>query len=656
MLPPEQSEKHKSRIIDQRKDEPLPLPTVPDILKDENGTESPEGLLSRNALSNDLQLVVPAWEFSTDPDFIADIITVGWRPFGLPFQAVATFPFYVPIVPGDKIVSVPRDRLQHGIYDLSYSLDIGGNTQESEIKRVTVDRSPPNDGQQPAAMEMLDVVGDITDDYLIEHGQVRFQIHLYIEPKARDHAIYFWTDSDRPSETETEIREQEFSQEDIDNNQLIITMYERDIRDRGDGPRYIYYRLRDWAGNKGPRSELLPVIVNLLPGPGSLKPPRIPLSSRGLIDRQHAREGAVNQRAVTIEIDAYDNPANDQEIMIDWDGTPLPPLPVDVSKFPLEAHVPWSALRAKGVGPLTASVTYRVRRPGSSTPRSLETRVPVNLTVAGQDHINAPALLNTTLVKLEIFGANSNTLNTLTSDDFDKPASAFLTLFDNPLPGQTIELYWGAVMTPVAQYIVQTGDVAGQRVRLSIPWSVIDQDRENPTLAVYYTTSNNVNLQQASATLVDVKIVVIENLKEPSFPHATKFGVLDCCACPRLWSGVWVKIEGNAAFDEKDVVTLHWQGSEGLNGTSPIPGVVDEFSTTLSAEQAREGFVVHVADYEKLIAPMINNGSALCHYTLRKFKGGIGQSKRDFVVINRTMPSGAVCSPTHETCAQPCDK
>ncbi|MNQ24307.1 hypothetical protein D3C85_374980 [compost metagenome] len=634
----------------------LPLPIVPVILKDEDGNESADGLVPRSVLNSHLQVTVPAWSFSTDPAFGADIVAVGWRPVGQDFFEVSRVLFPIPIEPGDKIVSVPRDKLVHGIYDLSYKLIIGGNSAESGKKKITVDRVEPDDGQEPLALQMLDVVGSITDDYLTEHGQVRFKVPTYVDVQARDRAIYYWSDNPNPPDSEPEIREQAFSQQDIDNDQLIITMYEADIRDRGPGPRYIFYRLRDWAGNRGPRSTFLPLFVDLLPAPGNLKPPRVPLSARGLIDRQHAREGAVDQGVVTVEIDAYDNPAVGDEVLIDWDENPLAPLAVDPGRFPLVAPVPWSVLRANGLGPMTARITYKVRRGSGDTPSSLETRVPMDLTVAGQDHANAPALLNATLALLEVYGAKSQTLNTLLSEDFGEDAEAFLTLFDDPQPGQTIELYWGSISTPVAQYIVQSGDVAGKRVPITIPWSAIDQDRDNPALPVYYTTSNGINLQQARITSVRVLIVVIEDLKEPSFPHAGKYGVLNCCACPRLWKGVWVKVEGNPAFDENDVVTLHWQGCEGTNGTSPIPGVVDTFATKLNLDQARNGFEVHVADYENLIAPMVNNGSALCYYDLKKLNGAVGVSKKDFVIINRTMPSGEVCSPTNETCQEPCDK
>lgn len=623
MLPPEKSNDPQQGLLGQNQQSAdLPAPIVPAILKDEDGNESPEGLLPRNVLNSPLQLTVPAWEFSTEPDLIRNIVIVGWRPATEPFKEVARFLYEIPIDPGDKIVTVPRDKLDQGIYDLSYKLWIGGNDRESLITRITIDRLPPDDGQEPVELEMLDVVGSITDDYLSTHGEVRFKVRAYLDMRARDRAIYYWTDNPHPTGSETEIREQAFSQLDIDIDQLIITMYESEIRDRGPGQRYIYYRLRDWAGNRGPRSTLLPVFVDLLPAPGKLKPPRVPLSNRGLVDRLHAREGSVDQGAVTVEVDAYDNPDVTHKVLIDWNGIALAELDVDPAKFPLEAKVPWSTLSAFGLGPLNARVVYRVRRGGVTTPPSLETSVPVDLTIAGQDHAFAPELLNTTLVRLEVYGAKSKILNTLTTEDFGEPADAFLSLYDTPLPGQLIDVYWGSISSPATSYSVQPGDVAGKRVHLSIPWNVIDQDRENPALPVYYTTSNGINLQQALITPVKVSIVVIENLKEPSFPHASKNGVLDCCACPRLWKGVWVYIEGNAEFDEDDEVILHWQGCEGENGTSPIIDAYDKFTVILTLDQARNGFEVHVDDYERLIAPMANNGSALCHYDLKK-SGGV---------------------------------
>ncbi|MBT9266329.1 hypothetical protein KKQ10_15730 [Pseudomonas sp. MG-9] len=635
---------------EHRDEDLIEVPRVPAILKDEDGKEAPDGLLPRTALAEDLTVIIPDWSAPFE-DPIPFIIRVSWVDLGGAFSEVYRESFDDT---GEKTLIVPREKLKldHGTYSLSYEVSYGGNPLHSHPKLVTVDRSPPNDNQDPDRLIMLDVTGDITDDYLSQYGEVRFQVPLYVDVKTKDRSIYFWTKNPDPPDSEIEIREQEFSQQDIDQKRLIITMYEADIRHSGAGQRYIYYRLRDWAGNRGPRSTLLPVFVNLSPAPGTLKPPKVPLSARGLIDRQHAREGAVSQRAVTVEIETYENPDPSDKVLIQWNGHDLAPLDVDPGKQTQVATVPWSTLTADGLGPQDVWVSYRIQRGGTPTLPSAETWVLVNLTVAGQDHANAPALLNSTLTRLEVYGARSKQRNKLLTVDFGEPAEAHLPLYDTPVPGEKLFLYWGAIGTPVAEYEVELGDVAGKPIKFVIPWEAIDQDKVNPSLLTWYTTSNGVNLQQADVTAVDVAIIVIENLPEPTFPHADWNGALHCCAKPRLWEGVWVHINGNAAFDEDDIVELSWQGCLGRNGTDPIDGASDTFETKLTAEQAREGFDVHVSDYERLIAPMVNNGSALCSYHLKKVNGGIGNSKSEFVIINRTMPSSAVCGPDNDLCEE----
>ena len=66
----------------------------------------------------------------------------------------------------------------------------------------------------------------------------------------------------------------------------------------------------------------------------------------------------------------------------------------------------------------------------------------------------------------------------------------------------------------------------------------------------------------------------------------------------------------------------------------------------------RDGFDVVVTDYEKLIAPMVDNASALVYYELFKQNGAEGESPFNFVVINRTMSSGEICSPANDLCEE----
>jgi hypothetical protein len=231
-------------------------------------------------------------------------------------------------------------------------------------------------------------------------------------------------------------------------------------------------------------------------------------------------------------------------------------------------------------------------------------------------------------------------------------ATGRIKLFDDPNPGEEIWLYWGQISQPVGTYIVQPDDVAGQIISIPVPWSAIEQDKNNPALPVYYTTTNGVNEQQSLITEVNVMVETIQGLPAPTFPSAPKWGYLDCCSHPRLWQGVLVAIEGNTHFSEGDTVLVIWQGSEGLNGTLPIRGARGTFPKVLSLSDAANGFEVLVEPYESLIAPMVNNGSAKVFYRLIKSDGKIGVSDDDFVKINRTWPSGDICGPLNDFCEE----
>lgn len=629
----------------------LASPEVPAIIEDEFGVENPDGLIPRSAVDDALEFIVEAW---TPTDTVStNFVQVGWRPEGMPFQEVNTYEYWQPIDTLPKIMHVPFTQLEHGIYHLSYKVIVRGNAVESLKKKVTVDRRAPDDGQAPSALVFPPEVvldGAITDDYLSQYGEVEMTVPRYTDMRGQDKIIYFWTDKSPPPTDEVAVGDKEFSQDEIDAGTLTFSFPEAVIRTAGQGRRYAYYRLQDLAGNVSDMAIVAGIEVLLTPAPGNLRPPRIPLSARGLIDREHAREGATNEGGVTVEIDQYDNPDRSQKILISWDGTLLSELDVDPAGFPLRAYVPWSTLTANGLGPSDVQVDYVVRRGSISTPPSPAATAPVNFTIAGQDHANAPARLNVTLNKLEIRGRNSNTPNKLTAMDHGLDAIATLTLYDNPQPLETLEIFWGDIDQPVAKYEVAVGDTSGKAISLDIPWDAIELDLNNRALPVYYTTSNGVNEQDARVTEVDVAIVLIEGLEAPTFPHATLFGYLNCCAVPRLWEGITVRIEGSVHFAAKDRIVMTWQGCDSLNGTHPIPGVTDTFSKTLNASEAANGFDIVVLPYETLIEPMIDNASGTAEYELFKVDGGYGRSAQDFVKIIRKMPSGEICSPTNDLC------
>ncbi len=632
-------------------DDEFPLPVVPAILKDDQGQEEAGGLLPRTALERDLQVVIPAWPFT--PNF-PNVVLLSWRRAGTPFTEVSRFTFDHPIAPGDKTVEVSPGLLVEGVYELSYKISVANNPSPESLKKVvTVDLSPPGAGQKPQPVIFpMELAGVISDEYLASEGAVECSVPSYFGAKAKDVAIWFWSDTNPPPDGESQQGEVMFTQHEIDNGLLFISVPERVIRASGQGPRYVYYHLRDLAGNISPRSELSPITVDLTPPPENLKPARVPLSTRGLIDRQHAREGATHQGGVTVEIDQYDNAAAEHRVIIDWDGTELAEVTVDPSGFPLQAFVPWTVLTARGLGPLSAQVDYQVRRGTLVTPSPGPVSVPVDFTLAGPDHANAPALLNITLEKPEVRGQNSNTPNTLTGADFGLDATATIALYQNPHPGERLSLFWGRSAAPVAEYIVKAGDLAGQSIALVIPWPAIEQELVNPALALFYLTDNGVNQQVSRTTDVNVNIEVIEDLPEPSFPHADLYGYLNCCAVPRLWEGVTVRVPGDARYAPGDRIELTWQGCRNLNGTDPITGVTATFSRTLTAAEASNGYDQVVLPFETLIAPMEHNGSATAQYTLHKTSGTVGRSYVDVVKITRVMPDGKLCGPGNDLCAE----
>lgn len=624
--------------------EEFAVPVVPAILKDDNGNEVAGGLLPRTALGTDLEVIIPQWVFD---DRRPNTVVVSWRPAGAPFVQVDHFTFEPPIPPGDKTVEILASRLEEGVYELSYKISLSGNESPESLKKtVTVDLTPPDSGLQPLAVVFpAELEGVISEEYLARQTKVECVVPQYFGPRANDIAIWYWTDSNPPPDLEQNRGEVLFSQDDIDNHRLIISIAASVIRQAGQGIRYLYYILRDLAGNAGPRSVLSSITVDLTPAPENLQPARVPLSPRGLIDRQHAREGATNEGGVTVEIDRYDNAEVGHFILINWDGTELAEFPVVPSQFPLRAYVPWSTLRARGLGPLTAQVDYQVRRGVLLTPSPMPVSVPVDLTIAGQDHANAPALLNVTLDTLEVRGQQSDTPNALTGADFGLDARATAALFQEPHPGERLELFWGGSATPIAEYTVKAGDVAGQPVMFIIPWAVIEPELINPALPIHYVTDNGVNQQLSPVTRVNVNIEVIGDLTEPAFPHADRYGYLNCGSEPKLWEGVTVRVPGDPRFAAGDRIELEWQGCENLNGTGPITGASGTFSRTLSAAEASNGFDQVVLPFDKLIAPMVSNGSATARYTLYKANGTVGLSYMDFVKITRTLPSGQVCGP-----------
>ena len=621
-------------------------PRVPAIMD----PGDPTGLIHRNSTLVPLEVEFDSWERSTGPNR-TDWVVLGFTHQGGAFREVArrSYPSITEVVFPQRM-HVPVEFLStEGAYSASITVRLGSweaAPKESLRTRVSIDLKSPNFGEKPLAPVFPDELGGIvTEQYLVDHGGVWLKIPWHADAQVGDVVIFYFTDDPNNPATPVPVGTYTLNQGDVNNKQLSFFLDAAVIRSQGQGLHFAQYRLRDRAGNTNTEtSDAASIQVNLTPLPGSLPPPWVPLSTRGLIDRQHARD------LVFVVIDPYLPAEPEDWIAVSWDGSPLHEVHVETGGgLPLEIPVPWLALSAQGLGPANAMVNYRVRRNGVYTPPSPTIAVPYDFTIAGQDHVDAPALLNKKLALIEVRGLASNIPNMLTGADFGLPAKATLRLYDNPIPGETIELYWGAIPTPVYTYTVKFGDGGGDIIEeFVIAWEFIELDKNNAHLPVRYLTNNGVNQQLSLTTPVNVSIIVIENLKEPVFRDKSFFHKIECDTVPRPWQGIRVQIKPDIRFAENDLITLVWQGCRNSNGSDPIDGTDAEIPHKLSAHEAQYGFDFIVSDWEKLIKPMQDNGSAVIYYRLLKTTGAVGSSTYVHVIINHTWPSGCVCSPTNE--------
>ncbi|WP_122663889.1 hypothetical protein [Pseudomonas viridiflava] len=622
----------------------LPLPLVPAVID----INDPEGLLPTGTQNEDLEAFVEErWKvYAPDPS-ISDRLEWFWA-LSINRQnptLVGSVELIGPVE--DSIfpypIPVPKNLLQSdGKHELWYVVtsSLISFPTPSNHKFVTIDTTAPSyDKQLESLLYPADLTGTvITADYLATHSdtvELSLPLPLYTGVSEGDSIFLYWSDVNPPLglpvSTKTVLGPEIIAQDiRLDLKGDIIRSFNKN------GIFHAFYKVRDRAGNETLTFSLpATATVSLDPLPVVLPAPTIPLHDNdGLLHRADARS------AIKIEITYFDNALPTDEVVFNWDGITLTPR---FAVFPVSVDVPWAVLTANGMGPRSFTVNYEVFRGGWSLPSNQKT-INVDFSIAGQDHPAAPALLNTLLSLCEIRG-QSNLPNELIPTDRNAPVIPSVELFQNPVAGQRLELYWGAWPTAAAFYTVQPGDVAGQPIQFSeVPWNIIDSEPNNAALPVYYTTSNAVNLQQSSTTYVKVRVVTIDDLLEPDFPDADLWGYINCGGAP--WDGIKHKITFiNNRFEARDVITLFWEGYRNFNATDPISGTYGEFEYELNTTDITNGFtLITVLPYSPYIEP-ITEGSGGAFYTLAKRDGQFGTSPLGIVKITRLLPDGTLCEP-----------
>ena len=260
-----------SNELPEQQARPLPPASAPDALEDIPGADP--NLLPVSVLSAPLRIEVPMWLSSRPSPERPETLRLYWN------GVEAGWKRWTARVPADDLyIEVPVAFLNHGSAIVNYTVELyNGSIADSERLMLTLDRQPPVLGANRGQLVFPELVGrEVNADYLEDHGDVlHAQVPDYDVPAPGDTIVYYW--NIEPF-SPLLAGERTLSQEDL-GKPLIIEIPGSLIRERGDGPRYVFYAIRDRAGNFS--SDALPQTLTIAaqPAPRALPLPEIPAAT-----------------------------------------------------------------------------------------------------------------------------------------------------------------------------------------------------------------------------------------------------------------------------------------------------------------------------------------------------------------------------------------
>ncbi|QHG63931.1 hypothetical protein [Pseudomonas putida] len=354
-------------------DEQLLKPVeVPALLDDIPGGDT--NLLPTSATEHDLTVEVPMWPFSDPGPGEAELLKVFWDDTFLVYEKA----WEAPVPAKDLQFSVPKAKLSNGAHALSYKVTgSNGDTSPSEVFQLLIDLVPPILG---GAQGMLTLVEDseelerdgLTERYLRNHDQrLRTQVPDYMTPKAGDTIIYYW---DAEPFAETYAGEHEITYADI-GGPFYIDFTSELILQRGDGDRYLYYAIKDRAGNLSPFAKPLKLVVSAATRTFEL--PGIDQATGTDAQLRLAINDLIPPLLVQVPASAVVYP--DETLRVEWGKPGDPGYFVATSAYPgreREFEIPVENILAQG------ATTLEVRYVASGDKRHDYPSPPVELTVS----------------------------------------------------------------------------------------------------------------------------------------------------------------------------------------------------------------------------------------------------------------------------------
>lgn len=289
---------------------------VPALLEDIDGGE--KNLLPVTATQQPLCVVVPMWPFSGPRPDEPERLKLFWDD-----DEVVCKQWRTEVRPEDLLLSVPVERLIAGPHVLRYevtstNLDI----TPSEKLTVLIDLSPPalggNQGMLTVVEDPEEIVRNgLTERYLRNHDQrLRTQVPGYTTPVAGDCIIYYW---DVEPFDELWAGEHVVAAKDI-GGPFYIDFKSELILQRGDGDRYLYYAIKDRAGNLTAHSR--PLKLSVSAGARNFPLPSIPQTTGAGDQLRLALNDLSPPLLIRVPMDAVVYP--DEDLRVEW-GKPGDP-------------------------------------------------------------------------------------------------------------------------------------------------------------------------------------------------------------------------------------------------------------------------------------------------------------------------------------------
>ncbi|MEG0860915.1 MAG: hypothetical protein RSD81_21500 [Pseudomonas sp.] len=251
---------------------------VPARLPNEPGAQ--ENLLPIEAIAKPLMVKIPMWLVSDPSEDEPETLTLFWNG-----EQVDGKTFTERVKEDELFLNVAPTKLTEGTHVLTYAVVLGNlERSDSEPFSVVIDKTPPCLGGDECDEGRLQFPEEIEQEgvtarYLELNGDVLVaDVPDYSIPGVGDTIEWFWD----AGEDYDYVDSRRLSLADL-GNPISIEFTGDLIRERGDGPRHVHYRVKDRAGNWSARSRRVTLEVAAKPIQRDFPAPEVPEAPGGAL-------------------------------------------------------------------------------------------------------------------------------------------------------------------------------------------------------------------------------------------------------------------------------------------------------------------------------------------------------------------------------------